>query len=110
VQGRGLKPSTAPYVVCIYQLNEDISGGAEEDAMDTKTQEQDAYQNENLAKGVAMRRMGSDGGKAMSIPGLGSRQTSQTDIPKLKDSASDPLVTEPLWNHEAVLYVSAGDF
>ncbi|KEQ70532.1 kinase-like protein [Aureobasidium namibiae CBS 147.97] len=90
VQGRGLKPSTAPYVVCIYQLNEDISGGAE---------------NENLAKGVAMRRMGSDSGKAMSIPGLGSRQTSQTDISKLKDSASDKLVTEPLWNHEAVFDV-----
>jgi len=106
VQGRGLKPSTAPYVVCIYQLNEDISGGAEVDAVDTKTQEQDSNQNENLAKGVAMRRMGSDSGKAMSIPGLGSRQTSQTDISKLKDSASDKLVTEPLWNHEAVLYVA----
>ncbi|KAK6001772.1 hypothetical protein QM012_002262 [Aureobasidium pullulans] len=105
VQGRGLRPSTAPYVVCIYQLNEDISGGAEVDAMDTKTQEQDGYQNENLAKGVAMRRMGSDSGKAMSIPGLGSRQTSQTDIPKLNNAASDPLVTEPLWNHEAVFDV-----
>lgn len=106
VQGRGLKPSTAPYVVCIYQLNEDISGGAEVDAVDTKTQEQDSNQSENLAKGVAMRRMGSDSGKGMSIPGLGSRQTSQTDISKLKDSASDKLVTEPLWNHEAVLYVA----
>jgi hypothetical protein len=105
VQGRGLKPSTAPYVVCIYQLNEDISGGAELDASGTKTQEQDGNQHENLAKGVAMRRMGSDSGKAMSIPGLGSRQTSQTDISKLKDAASDQLVTEPLWNHEAVLYV-----
>lgn len=106
VQGRGLKPSTAPYVVCIYQLNEDISGGAEVDAVDTKTQEKGGNQNENLAKGVAMRRMGSDSGKAMSIPGLGSRQTSQTDISKLKDDASDHLVTEPLWNHEAVLYVA----
>ena len=106
VQGRGLKPSTAPYVVCIYQLNEDISGGAEVDAVDTKIQEQDSNQSENLAKGVAMRRMGSDSGKGMSIPGLGSRQTSQTDISKLKDSASDKLVTEPLWNHEAVLCVA----
>ncbi|KAI4843753.1 kinase-like protein [Aureobasidium sp. EXF-8845] len=105
VQGRGLKPSTAPYVVCIYQLNEDISGGAEVDAVDTKTQEKGGNQNENLAKGVAMRRMGSDSGKAMSIPGLGSRQTSQTDISKLKDDASDHLVTEPLWNHEAVFDV-----
>jgi hypothetical protein len=106
VQGRGLKPSTAPYVVCIYQLNEDISGGAEVDAVDTKTQEQGGNQHENLAKGVAMRRVGSDSGKGMSIPGLGSRQTSQTDISKLKDDASNHLVTEPLWNHQAVLYVA----
>ncbi|THW41714.1 kinase-like protein [Aureobasidium pullulans] len=105
VQGRGLRPSTAPYVVCIYQLNEDISGGAEADAMDTKTQEQDGNQDENLARGVAMKRMGSDSGKPMSIPGLGSRQTSQTDISKLKDAASDHLVTEPLWNHKAVFDV-----
>lgn len=54
-----------------------------------------------------MKRMGSDSGKPMSIPGLGSRQTSQTDISKLKDAASDHLVTEPLWNHKAVLYVAS---
>ncbi|KAI5275319.1 kinase-like protein [Aureobasidium subglaciale] len=105
VQGRGLKPSTAPYVVCIYQLNEDISGGAEVDAVDSKTQDQESNQDENLARGVAMRRMGSDSGKGMSIPNLGSRQTSQTDIPKLKNAASDQLVTEPLWNHKAVFDV-----
>jgi hypothetical protein len=72
----------------------------------TKTQEQGGNQHENLAKGVAMRRVGSDSGKGMSIPGLGSRQTSQTDISKLKDDASNHLVTEPLWNHQAVLYVA----
>ena len=103
VQGRGLRPSTAPYVVCIYQLNEDISGGAETDAMDTQPQEQEGNHEENLARGVAMRRMGSDQGKPMSIPSLGSRQSSQTDIAKLKGARSDHLVTEPLWNHEAVL-------
>lgn len=103
VQGRGLRPSTAPYVVCIYQLNEDISGGAEADAMDTHSQEPEGNHDENLARGVAMRRIGSDQGKPMSIPSLGSRQSSQTDIAKLKGAHSDHLVTEPLWNHEAVL-------
>lgn len=73
--------------------------------MDTKTQEQDGNQDENLARGVAMRRLGSDQGKAMSIPTLGSRQSSQTDIAKLKSTHPDHLVTEPLWNHEAILYV-----
>ncbi|KAL1301691.1 hypothetical protein AAFC00_005905 [Neodothiora populina] len=103
VQGRGLRPSTAPYVVCIYQLNEDISDGPESDAMDTR-QDQAPEQEEDLAKGVAMRRMGSDSGKPMNIPGLRSRQSSQTDIAKLRGTA-EHQVTEPVWNHEAVFDV-----
>lgn len=99
LQGRGLRPSTAPYVVCTYQLNEDISDGPTADAMDTR-QEQTQGHDEDLAKGVAMRRMGSDQGKPMAIPGGPSRQSSQTDIAKLR---GDHQVTEPVWSHEAVL-------
>lgn len=102
VQGRGLRPSTAPYVICIYQLNEDISDGPKGDAMDLR-QDHHLEHEEDLARGVAMRRMGSDGGKAMKIPGIGSRQSSQTDIAKLRGNASEQQVTEPVWNHEAVL-------
>lgn len=101
VEGRGLRPSTAPYVVCIFQLNEDISDGAQTDAMDTR---QDNHAgDEDLARGVAMRRLGSDQGKPLSIPGLRSRQSSQTDIAKLKTTAKDQRVTDPTWKHEAVL-------
>lgn len=102
VQGRGLRPSTAPYVICIYQLNEDISDGPQADAMDTR-QEQAPEHDEDLARGVAMRRMGSDQGKPMAIPGMPSRQSSQTDIAKLRGNYPDHEVTEPVWNHEAVL-------
>ncbi|KAF2148197.1 kinase-like protein, partial [Myriangium duriaei CBS 260.36] len=104
VQGRGLRPSTAPYVVCIFQLNEDISEGAQGDAMDTRADH--APHEEDLAKGVAMRRLGSDSGRPLSIPGLRSRQSSQTDIAKLKHTAAkEERVTDPTWKHEAVFDV-----
>lgn len=106
LQGRGLRPSTAPYVICIYQLNEDISDGPKGDAMDLRQDSSHHHHEEDLARGVAMRRMGSDAGRAMNIPNLGSRQSSQTDIAKLRGNASEQEVTEPVWNHEAVLYVS----
>jgi len=102
IEGRGLRPSTAPYVVCIFQLNEDISEGAEADAMDTR-QDGASEKEEDLVKGAAMRRMGSDSGRPLSIPGLRSRQTSQTNIAKLKDSAPDNQVTAPVWKHDTVL-------
>jgi len=103
IQGRGLRPSTAPYVVCIYQLNEDISDGPQGDAMDTRQDQTSDNNEENLAKGVAMRRMGSDQGKPMAIPGLPSRQSSQTDIAKLRGNHHDHEVTDPVWKHEATL-------
>ncbi|KAG8632121.1 hypothetical protein KVT40_001261 [Elsinoe batatas] len=103
VQGRGLRPSTAPYVVCIFQLNEDISEGAQADAMDTR---QDQAPEEDLAKGVAMRRIGSDQGRPLSIPGLRSRQSSQTNIAQLRtNAANDERVTDPVWKHEATFDV-----
>lgn len=101
LEGRGLRPSTAPYVVCIYQLNEDISEGAN-DEMDTR-QDSGPEKEEDLAKGVAMRRLGSDQGRPMAIPGRPSRQTSQTDIAKLRQSAANRQTTDPVWKHNAVL-------
>ena len=102
VEGRGLRPSTAPYVVCIFQLNEDISEGAEHDAMDTR-QDNEPEKEEGLARGVAMRRIGSGQGKPMSIPGMPSRQSSQTNIAKLRHSQQQDQVTDPQWKHEALL-------
>lgn len=49
--------------------------------------------------------MGSDPGKPMSIPGMPSRQSSQTDIAKLKQSAMNEQVTDPSWKHDAVFDV-----
>jgi len=100
VEGRGLRPSHAPYVVCIFQLSEAISEGAKADAMDTKA---DTHVEESSIRGVAMRRLNSESGR--SISGLRSRQSSMTDIAKLKNSTKDERVTDPSWKHEAILYV-----
>ncbi|KAK5135220.1 hypothetical protein LTR08_005469 [Meristemomyces frigidus] len=105
-EGRGLRPSVEPYVVCIFQLSEDISGGPKEDEMDTAIDNEPAME-ENMAKGVAMKRMGSGSGTPMAIPGLRSRQTSQTNISDFRRGSSKPdrETTEPIWRHTATFDV-----
>ncbi|KAM3421851.1 hypothetical protein BST61_g2228 [Cercospora zeina] len=103
-EGRGLRPSTDPYVVCIFQLNEDISGGPKEDEMAV---DDEKPQDESLAKGVAMKRMGSGQGAPMAIPGLKSRQTSQTNIADLRRGSHNKQqeTTDPVWRHKATFDV-----
>ncbi|EME88633.1 uncharacterized protein MYCFIDRAFT_213358 [Pseudocercospora fijiensis CIRAD86] len=103
-EARGLRPATDPYVVCIFQLNEDISAGPKEDEMAVDDQKDPE---ENLAKGVAMKRMGSGQGAPMAIPGLRSRQTSQTNIADLRRGSHNKQheTTDPVWRHKAVFDV-----
>jgi serine/threonine protein kinase len=97
-EGRGLRPSVQPYVVCVFQQSEDVSGGAaKEDEMDTAV---DGSDDDISAKGVAMRRMGSGSGTPRPIPGMPSRQTSSTDITKLSGNKSEQT-TNPSWKHAA---------
>lgn len=106
-EARGLRPSVSPYVVCIFQLNEDISDGPKVDEMDTAMEDGPAG-DEDLARGVAMRRMGSGSGTPMAIPGMRSRQSSQTNIAGLRRGLTRPEnqeVTDPVWRHTSLLYV-----
>lgn len=106
-EGRGLRPSFEPYVVCIFQLNEDISAGPKEDEMDTR-QDHGHMQEENLAKGVAMKRLGSGQGTPISIPGLRSRQSSQTNIADMRRGnirLDSQETTDPVWRHTATFDV-----
>lgn len=104
-EGRGLRPSVEPYVVCVFQQNEDVSSGPKDDEMDTAVD--DTKGEENLAKGVAMRRLGSGSGTPLAIPGLRSRQTSSTNIAELRRGASKPTTqtTDPTWRHHATFDV-----
>ena len=105
-EGRGLRPSVEPYVVCIFQLSEDISGGPKEDEMDTAVDNEPGME-DNMAKGVAMKRLGSGSGTPMAIPGLRSRQTSQTNISDFRRGSSKPgrETTDPIWRHTATFDV-----
>lgn len=93
-EGRGLRPSVDPYVVCQFQWAEYISDGPRHD---------------KAKKGrhapMQMRRTESEMGRPMAIP-MRSRQSSNSG------HSSDPRengtfdeVTNPKWEHEAILYV-----
>ena len=55
--------------------------------------------------GVPIRKSGSDMGRSMAIP-MKSRQSSTTSLSDQKDFKGGKNVTDPTWNHEAVLCVS----
>lgn len=93
-EGRDLRPSVDPYVVCQFQWAEYISEGPRHDT--TKKDKQGAA-------GLAIRRTDSEMGKPMAIP-MRSRQSSNNG------TSSDPRedgtfkeVTDPKWEHDAIL-------
>ncbi|KAF2145004.1 uncharacterized protein K452DRAFT_133528 [Aplosporella prunicola CBS 121167] len=86
-EGRGLRPSYDPYVVCQFQWAEDISEGPK------KTEEPPRG-------AMAMMRTDSDSGRPMAIP-MKSRQGSNHGF----DSRDRSEVTNPKWDHEAVFDV-----
>jgi hypothetical protein len=91
-EGRGLRPSVDPYVVCQFQWAEYISEGPKHEAP-------------KKPAGLAMRRIDSDMGKAMAIP-MKSRQSSnsgQSSDPRENGTLKE--VTDPKWEHDAILYV-----
>ena len=96
-EARGLRPAVDPYVVCQFQWNEYISRGPKGE--------------ETLGNGLASRllprRSEVDAGRPMAIP-MKSRQSSNTSITDLKDAKLDNRVTDPKWDHEAILYVFIG--
>ncbi|QKX57302.1 uncharacterized protein TRUGW13939_04414 [Talaromyces rugulosus] len=91
-QARGLRPSTDPYVVCVFEWNEYISKGTQSgnNTPNGKSENKDWLEN--------------DSGRPMAIP-MRSRQSShnsQLDGPEHPGKAP---VTDPQWNHEAVFDV-----
>ncbi|KAL6705757.1 Serine/threonine-protein kinase [Coniothyrium glycines] len=93
-EGRGLRPSVDPYVVCQFQWSEYISDGPRQD--DAKKGRPGPLQ---------MRRTESEMGRPMAIP-MKSRQSSNSG------HSSDPRengaleeVTNPKWEHEAIFDV-----
>lgn len=105
-EGRGLRPSIDPYVVCQFQWAEYISDGPRNEGAPTRPSE---GLNRNTS-GLAIRRTDSDMGKPMAIP-MRSRQSSNSG------TSSDPRengtfkeVTNPKWEHDAILYVHSSAY
>ncbi|KAF2788475.1 kinase-like protein [Melanomma pulvis-pyrius CBS 109.77] len=99
-EGRGLRPSVDPYVVCQFQWAEYISEGPRSEASTQKKAE-----GNRKPGGLAIRRTDSDMGKPMAIP-MRSRQSSNSG------TSSDPRengtfkeVTNPKWEHDAIFDV-----
>lgn len=101
-EGRGLRPSYDPYVVCVFEWNEYISKGAHHEQ---SHQPDNRNRNQLDARGsVPIQRSNSDSGRPMAIP-MKSRQSSQNSVMDGYTYRVSNQVTDPQWNHEAVLYV-----
>lgn len=87
-EGRGLRPSVDPYVVCQFQWAEDISDGPKK--------------GEEPPRGaMAMMRTDSDSGRPMAIP-MRSRQSSNHGWNPQETRERDEI-SDPKWDHNAVL-------
>ncbi|KAF2115790.1 kinase-like domain-containing protein [Lophiotrema nucula] len=100
-EGRGLRPSIDPYVVCQFQWAEYISEGPRND--ESRKRPNDVLGRNSNA--MAIKRTDSDMGKPMAIP-MRSRQSSNSG------TSSDPRengtikeVTNPKWEHDAIFDV-----
>ncbi|KAH8695386.1 putative camp-dependent protein kinase-like protein [Talaromyces proteolyticus] len=91
-QARGLRPSTDPYVVCVFEWNEYISKG---------TQSGDQTPNGKVGN---KEWLDNDSGRPMAIP-MKSRQSSHNSQLDNVDIKGKAPVTDPQWNHEAVFDV-----
>ena len=102
-KAKNLKPSIDPYVVCVFEWNEYISKGPKPDAMDIDDDNKDLKKSRKEALGsLPIRRTDSDMGKPMSIP-MKSRQSSNNSNTDGHDAKGDTTVTDPQWEHEAML-------
>jgi hypothetical protein len=92
-EGRGLRPSVDPYVVCQFQWAEYISDGPRHD------------QKKGRPAAMQMKRTESEIGRPMAIP-MKSRQSSNSGHSSdPRESGSMEEVSDPKWEHEAILYV-----
>jgi protein-serine/threonine kinase len=87
-EARGLRPSTDPYVVCVFEWNEYISKGAKDGEEEQKRRQMDAEAE-------------AEAGRPMAIP-MKSRQSSHNSALDGEHKGRMP-VTDPHWDHEAVL-------
>ena len=99
-EARGLRPSYDPYIVSTFEWSEFISQGRKPDTMDVDHEEKKSRKEQLSA--LPIRRTDSDVGKPMAIP-MKSRQSSNNSQLDKTEAKNSTMVTDPQWDHEAVL-------
>ena len=100
-EGRGLKPSFDPYVVCFFEWNEYITQGPKQ--VEEEVKRSVSRPKEDLIGGVPIQRSGSDFGRSIAIP-MKSRQGSSTSMTEARPNFKPgQQVTDPKWDIEATL-------
>ena len=100
-QARGLRPSYNPYAVTVFEWIESVARPSKPGPTES---EQELRAGEQLMGGVPIKRSGSDMGRSITIP-LKSRQSSTTSLSDQKDFKNGRYITDPQWNHIALLYL-----
>ena len=95
---RGLRPSFNPYAVCAFEEIESIATGYRQGDPESSPE---ARIRDQSAGGVPIRGPNAEMGRSMAIP-MKSRQSSTTSLKDQKDFKNG-RITDPIWNHEAVL-------
>ncbi len=83
----------------VFERIESIAHESKRDERDTEIGARD---NTSLEAGIPMKRAGSDMGRSLAIP-LKSRQSSTTSLSDRKDFKDSTQITDPEWDHQAVL-------
>ena len=102
-EARGLRPSVDPYVVCVFEWNEYISKGASEEGGED-TEEKSKGKKDTLGS-VPIQRTDSDSGRPLAIPMKSRQSSNNSQMDNNHDQKNSAQVTDPQWNHEAVLFV-----
>ena len=99
-QARGLRPSYNPYAVTVFEWIESVARPSKAGPTETENDSKRA----ELLGGVPIKRSGSDMGRSMAIP-MKSRQSSTTSLSDQKDFKNGRYITDPRWDHVAILYL-----
>ena len=95
---RGLRPSFNPYAVCAFEEIESIATAYRQGDAETSPE---ARSRDQPISGVPIRVSNGEMGRSIAIP-MKSRQSSTTSLKDQKEFKSG-RITDPVWNHEAVL-------
>lgn len=98
-EARGLRPSYNPYAVTVFEWIESVARPSKPGQMETEIEGRNT---EQAIGGVPIKKSGSDMGRSIAIP-MKSRQSSTTSLSDQKDFKAGRQITDPRWDHLALL-------